>query len=60
MVSQYVILPLLGVTTTSPGSLSTDLAANMPRGKDSPGPLAGNGNLNEKMSFVDGVVDDVL
>lgn len=60
MVSQYTILPLLGVTTTSPGSLPTDLAANVPRGKGSVGSLGGKGNLNEKRSFVEGVVDDEL
>lgn len=60
MVSQYTTLPLFGVTTTSPGSLPTDLAANAPRGKGCVGPLGGKGNLNEKSSFVDGVVADEL
>lgn len=60
MVSQYTTLPLFGVTTTSPGSLPTDLAANAPRGKGSVGPHGGNGNLNEKRSLVEGVVEDEL
>lgn len=60
MVSQYTILPFLGVTTTSPGSLPMGLAAKVPRGKGSVGSQGGKGSLNEKRSFVGGVVDDEL
>lgn len=60
MVSQYTILPLVGVTTTSPGSLPTEWEVNAPNGKGCVGALGGKGNLNAKRSFVEGVVDDAL
>jgi hypothetical protein len=36
------------------------LAAKVPRGKGSVGSQGGKGSLNEKRSFVGGVVDDEL
>lgn len=60
MASQYTILPFRGATTTNPGSLPTDLAANRPRGNGSVKSLGGKGSLNENRSFVEGVVDGEL
>lgn len=60
MFSQYTILPLVGVTTTSPGSLPTDLVVKIPSGKGSVIALGGKGSLKEKRSFVERVVADEL
>ena len=50
IVSQYVILPLLGATTTRPGSPPAVLAAKAAIGSGSAAATDGNGNLKEKTS----------
>jgi hypothetical protein len=58
--SQYVILPLLGVTTTSPGSPPADRAANAAIGSGSCTDDGGKGSLKEKMSLDAGDDEDEL
>ena len=58
--SQYVILPLAGVTTTSPGSPPADRAANAANGSGSRSDVGGKGNLKEKVSLAAGDDEDEL
>jgi hypothetical protein len=58
--SQYVILPLLGVTTTSPGSPPADRAANAAIGSGSCTVVGGKGSLKENMSLDAGDDEDEL
>jgi hypothetical protein len=58
--SQYVILPLLGITTTSPGSPPADRAANAAIGSGSLADVGEKGNLKEKMSLDAGDDEDEL
>ena|SRR2546423_970976 len=58
--SQYVILPLLGITTTSPGSPPADRAANAATGSGSRSDTGEKGNLKEKMSLEAGDGEDEL
>ena len=60
IVSQYVILPLVGVITTNPGSPPADLAAKAASGSGSDVEDGENGNLNESKSFEDREEEDVL
>jgi hypothetical protein len=55
--SQYVIFPLTGITTTSPGSVEdADGDTRDPRGRGSEACFEGYGRVNVKVSG-DGVVD---
>lgn len=60
IVSQYVILPLFGATTTRPGSPPAVLAAKAAIGSGSVEAVDGNGNLKEKTSRGAGEEDEEL
>ncbi len=58
MSSQYVIFPVAGMTTRSPGSEEAEFETKAPKGSGSEEFLAGCGNVN--MYVLEGSGDEVI